>query len=105
TLSRLASSLLLTKPFRCPKPNCNKSYKQVNGLKYHMTHGSCNFAPPKDLEQVQALLASKRSAARNRSASPTSPLSPNPSATNGNANSAGGAAQANVEISIITATA
>ena len=26
-----------------------------------MTHGSCNFAPPKDLEQLQALLASKRS--------------------------------------------
>ena len=24
-----------------------------------MTHGSCNFAPPKDLEHVQALLASK----------------------------------------------
>ncbi|EIN04109.1 hypothetical protein PUNSTDRAFT_122954 [Punctularia strigosozonata HHB-11173 SS5] len=59
TLSRPASSLLLSKPFRCPKPNCNKSYKQANGLKYHMTHGSCNFAPPKDLEQVQALLASK----------------------------------------------
>ncbi|KAF8840113.1 hypothetical protein BDN67DRAFT_1003214 [Paxillus ammoniavirescens] len=62
TLSRPASSLLLSKPFRCPKANCNKSYKQANGLKYHMTHGSCNFAPPKDLEQVQALLASKRSA-------------------------------------------
>lgn len=62
TLSRPASSLLLSKPFRCPKPNCNKSYKQANGLKYHMTHGSCNFAPPKDLEHVQALLASKRSA-------------------------------------------
>ncbi|EGN97439.1 hypothetical protein SERLA73DRAFT_161479 [Serpula lacrymans var. lacrymans S7.3] len=62
TLSRPASSLLLSKPFRCPKTNCNKSYKQANGLKYHMTHGSCNFAPPKDLEQVQALLASKRSA-------------------------------------------
>ena len=61
TLSRPASSLLLSKPFRCPKPNCNKSYKQANGLKYHLTHGSCNFAPPKDLEQVQALLASKRS--------------------------------------------
>lgn len=61
TLSRPASSLLLSKPFRCPKANCNKSYKQANGLKYHMTHGSCNFAPPKDLEQVQALLASKRS--------------------------------------------
>ncbi|KAL4243614.1 C2H2-type domain-containing protein [Abortiporus biennis] len=61
TLSRPATSLLLSKPFKCPKPNCNKSYKQANGLKYHMTHGSCNFAPPKDLEHLQALLASKRS--------------------------------------------
>ena len=60
TLSRPASSLLLSKPFKCPKPNCNKSYKQANGLKYHMTHGSCNFAPPKDLEQLQALLASRQ---------------------------------------------
>lgn len=24
-----------------------------------MTHGSCNFAPPKDLEALQALLAEK----------------------------------------------
>ena len=61
TLSRPASSLLLSKPFKCPKPNCNKSYKQANGLKYHMTHGSCNFAPPKDLEHLQELLANKRS--------------------------------------------
>lgn len=61
TLSRPATSLLLSKPFKCPKPNCNKSYKQANGLKYHMTHGSCNFAPPKDLEHLQALLASRRS--------------------------------------------
>ncbi|KAF9269353.1 hypothetical protein L218DRAFT_993415 [Marasmius fiardii PR-910] len=54
------SSLLMSKPFKCPKPNCNKSYKQANGLKYHITHGSCNFAPPKDLEHVQALLERKR---------------------------------------------
>ena len=60
TLSRPASSLLLSKPFKCPKPNCNKSYKQANGLKYHMTHGSCNFAPPKDLEHVKDLLERKR---------------------------------------------
>lgn len=60
TLSRPATSLLLSKPFKCPKPNCNKSYKQANGLKYHVTHGSCNFAPPKDLEQIQALIDSKR---------------------------------------------
>ena len=59
-ISRPGSSLLLSKPFRCPKPNCNKSYKQANGLKYHMTHGSCNFAPPKDLEHVKDLLERKR---------------------------------------------
>jgi len=33
------------KPFRCPKPGCSKAYKQANGLKYHLTHGQCNFAP------------------------------------------------------------
>lgn len=72
TLSRPASSLLLSKPFKCPKPNCNKSYKQANGLKYHMTHGSCNFAPPKDLEHLQALLASKRSQKAEEGGSPMS---------------------------------
>ncbi|KAI1783799.1 hypothetical protein LXA43DRAFT_976978 [Ganoderma leucocontextum] len=60
TLSRSASRLLLSKPFNCPRPNCNKSYKQVNGLKYHITHGTCNFAPPKDLEHLQGLLAGKQ---------------------------------------------
>jgi len=40
-----AASLSFQKPFRCPKPGCNKSYKQANGLKYHVTHGQCNFAP------------------------------------------------------------
>ena len=53
-------SLLLSKPFRCPRPNCNKNYKQANGLKYHMTHGSCNFAPPKDLELVIKDLLEKK---------------------------------------------
>ena len=60
SLPRPPTSLLMSKPFRCPKPNCNKSYKQANGLKYHMTHGSCNFAPPKDLEHVKHLLERKR---------------------------------------------
>ena len=59
-LAARPAPLLLSKPFRCPKPNCNKSYKQANGLKYHMTHGSCNFAPPKDLEHVKDLLERKR---------------------------------------------
>lgn len=53
TLSRSSNSLLVTKPFKCPKPNCNKSYKQANGLKYHMTHGSCNFTPCKEGEMVK----------------------------------------------------
>ncbi|TFK51551.1 hypothetical protein OE88DRAFT_1718925 [Heliocybe sulcata] len=56
TLSRPSSSLLLSKPFKCPKPNCNKSYKQANGLKYHITHGSCSFGPAKELGEVQAVL-------------------------------------------------
>ncbi|KAJ7641428.1 hypothetical protein FB45DRAFT_1053939 [Roridomyces roridus] len=57
------SILLPHKPFRCPKPNCSKSYKQANGLKYHMTHGSCNFGPAKDVEAVRALLERKRATA------------------------------------------
>jgi transcription factor SFP1 len=33
SLSRSAGAgLLLSKPFKCPKPNCNKSYKQANGM-------------------------------------------------------------------------
>ena len=59
TLSRPASSLLLSKPFRCPKPNCNKSYKQANDLEHHIAQGSCSFLPSKDLGAVQALLAEK----------------------------------------------
>ena len=59
---------LMSKPFRCPKPNCNKSYKQENGLKYHMAHGSCNFPPPKDLEHVKDLLERKRRERREQAA-------------------------------------
>ena len=70
TLSPPASSLLLSKPFRCPKPNCRKSYKQANGLKYHLTRGSCSPLPPKEVEHVQAFLASKRSSEYRREAEP-----------------------------------
>lgn len=31
SMQRPPTSLLLSKPFKCPKPNCNKSYKQANG--------------------------------------------------------------------------
>ncbi|KAF7290635.1 hypothetical protein MIND_01303700 [Mycena indigotica] len=58
-----ASMLLPHKPFRCPKPHCSKSYKQANGLKYHMTHGQCSYAPAKDVEAVRALLERKRAQA------------------------------------------
>lgn len=59
TLSRAVSSFWLSKPFKCAKPNCNRSYKHASGLKYHMTHGSRDFTPPKSLEHFQELLASK----------------------------------------------
>ncbi|KAI5121784.1 hypothetical protein M0805_009595 [Coniferiporia weirii] len=55
TLSRPAVSLLLSKPFMCPKPGCMKSYKQANGLRYHITYGQCNFAPPLELPSVEGL--------------------------------------------------
>jgi hypothetical protein len=62
TLSRPGASLLLNKPFKCPKPGCMKSYKQANGLKYHLTHGQCNFNPPAELASVEGL--SEREAER-----------------------------------------
>jgi transcription factor SFP1 len=63
TVARPATTLLLSKPFKCPKPNCNKSYKQANGLKYHITHGSCSFAPAKEVTEVNAVLAQRGRAA------------------------------------------
>lgn len=32
---------LSDKPFKCGVANCDKSYKQQNGLKYHRLHGNC----------------------------------------------------------------
>lgn len=55
TLSRPAAALLLSKPFKCPTPGCMKSYKQANGLKYHVTRGQCNFSPPPELLTLSAL--------------------------------------------------
>ncbi|OLL23015.1 Zinc finger protein sfp1 [Neolecta irregularis DAH-3] len=31
-----------TKPYKCGAPGCDKSYKNMNGLKYHRVHGACN---------------------------------------------------------------
>ncbi|KZV64479.1 hypothetical protein PENSPDRAFT_690752 [Peniophora sp. CONT] len=59
TPSRTVSSFLRPKPFRCPRPNCHKSYKQANGLRYHLTHGSCSFAVPKEVKTIQGLLIEK----------------------------------------------
>lgn len=55
--STSTSSLLLSKPFKCPTPGCTKSYKQANGLKYHVTHGQCSFTPPPELSSLTALSA------------------------------------------------
>ncbi|KAF8461769.1 hypothetical protein DFH94DRAFT_71283 [Russula ochroleuca] len=58
--SRSTSSLHSTKP-RCPKPNHNKSYKHLNELRYHVTHGQSNFVPLEDSEAPQTVLAEKGS--------------------------------------------
>ncbi|KAL5480371.1 hypothetical protein ACEPAI_1641 [Sanghuangporus weigelae] len=54
-LPRSTSSLLLSKPFKCPTLGCTKSYKQANGLKYHVTHGQCSFTPPPELSSISEL--------------------------------------------------
>ncbi|VDC00207.1 unnamed protein product [Peniophora sp. CBMAI 1063] len=54
-----AGSSLLSKRFPCPEPGCTKSYKQANGLRYHMAHGSCSFIPSRHYEAVQCLLVEK----------------------------------------------
>ena len=51
---------LLSKPFRCPMPNCNKSYKQANGLQYHRVHGTCKFSPQQSLEYIRDLVTETR---------------------------------------------
>lgn len=51
--SRSFTPSVVVKPFRCPKGNCNKAYKQANGLKYHLTHGSCSFTAYSEAEQAE----------------------------------------------------
>lgn len=31
------------KPYKCTQPDCNKTYKNLNGLKYHIEHTHPNF--------------------------------------------------------------
>ncbi|KJA16611.1 hypothetical protein HYPSUDRAFT_206902 [Hypholoma sublateritium FD-334 SS-4] len=45
TFSRPTTTSVVAKPYRCPKENCNKAYKYANGLKYHLTHGTCSVVP------------------------------------------------------------
>ena len=53
TPSRFFIPSAVEKPFRCPKENCNKAYKQVNGLKYHIAHGICSSKVSPEEEQVE----------------------------------------------------
>jgi len=38
------SKPLKEKAYKCPNPDCQKSYKNPNGLKYHVTKGTCLVA-------------------------------------------------------------
>ncbi|KAI9097089.1 hypothetical protein DFS34DRAFT_563697, partial [Phlyctochytrium arcticum] len=43
------------KPFRCPHEGCYKSYKNPNGLKYHLEHGHPEIQPaPSESSQIKA---------------------------------------------------
>ncbi|WBW73909.1 DNA-binding transcription factor Sfp1 [Schizosaccharomyces osmophilus] len=43
TIDSPGSSLVVVdKPYKCPVPNCDKAYKNQNGLKYHKLHGHCS---------------------------------------------------------------
>lgn len=39
-----SSKPLKEKAYKCPNPDCQKSYKNPNGLKYHVTKGTCLVA-------------------------------------------------------------
>jgi transcription factor SFP1 len=56
-------------------------------LKYHMTHGSCNFAPPKDLEHVKDLLERKRREREGMNGESENPTGLTRSASQGSASS------------------
>ncbi|CAG8627811.1 154_t:CDS:1 [Paraglomus brasilianum] len=37
--TQLSTQPVVEKPFKCTVPGCSKSYKNLNGLKYHNEHG------------------------------------------------------------------
>ncbi|KAL0577792.1 hypothetical protein V5O48_004193 [Marasmius crinis-equi] len=41
-----------SKPFRCPRPDCVKTYKQLSGLNYHTTYGKCTTITSEVEEQA-----------------------------------------------------
>ncbi len=53
TSSRSSTPSAVEKPFRCPKENCNKAYKQVHGLKYHIAYGICSSQVSPEEEHVE----------------------------------------------------
>lgn len=76
------TSLLFSRPFHCPKPNCTKSYKFENGLKYHMAYGTCSILPQKSAEHNQppsSTPASSGSGNHRHSSPSTTPLPSQPS--------------------------
>lgn len=40
-LTTLIEDGIETRKYKCPKPLCSKTYKNPNGLKYHMEKGLC----------------------------------------------------------------
>ncbi|KAI8333045.1 hypothetical protein BC941DRAFT_473696 [Chlamydoabsidia padenii] len=40
------------RPYRCQVPDCDKAYKNANGLKYHKAHGHCHDSMNENLEEM-----------------------------------------------------
>eukprot|EP01134_Creolimax_fragrantissima_P002826 CFRG2826T1 len=48
------------RPYRCPVPECDKRYKNLNGIKYHSQHGHTNLSPDKQVYQCLLMSESKK---------------------------------------------
>ncbi|KAG6830416.1 hypothetical protein H0H87_008199 [Tephrocybe sp. NHM501043] len=44
----LSAKLLISKPFRCPRPDCTKSYKQAKELARHLAFDTCSEDPHRE---------------------------------------------------------
>ncbi len=50
--ARAAAMAAEERPYKCHYPDCNKSYKNPGGIKYHLQHGHCEDTGDPELNEV-----------------------------------------------------